>query len=771
MRAPSLQGMALALLLPVAALAQQRALTLDDLYDPQKRIDLGGFSAGVTWLDDQRYLQMRSGGRGQESGWMVVDAATGTATPLFDVAKFEAALAVMPGISADEAKRLARRGNPMVDRPRPNTPTSSTESPTTAFNPSRTGMMLRIGDDLFHYTFASGALVRLTDAPGDEEDAQFSPDGRFVAYTRGGNLFATDVASQRERQLTRDGSDTILNGRLDWVYQEEIYGRGTYRAFWWSPDSTRLAFLRLDEQPVPEFTVVDHIPHRQQLEVFDYPKAGDPNPTVTLAVARVMGGPVQVIDTSKYSAREHLIVNVSWHPSSTQVVYQLQDREQTWLDLNLANASSGGTTTLFRETTKAWVSVLDAPTWLEDGSFLWLSERSGWQHLYHYKADGTLIRQVTNGPWEFATLYGVDEKNKAVYFAGTERSHIGSDIYRVGLDGSGLKRLSQAPGTHRAQFSPGFVHYVGTWSDITTPTQTRLHRADGSEVRVIDENKVTSLAQFRLSTPEFLQVKTRDGFVMEAMIIKPPDFDPSKKYPVLQQTYAGPHAPQVRNAWGGTGYLFNQFLAQQGVIVWLCDNRSASGKGAESAWAAYKQLGTTELADIEDGLAYLKKQPWVDGTRIGISGWSYGGFMTSYALTHSTSFAMGIAGGSVEDFALYDSIYTERYMLMPQNNPEGYAKTSNLRAAKNLSGRLLLLHGAMDDNVHMQNTIQFAYELQKANKPFELMVYPKSRHGVSDPALVQHMRTLMVDFIMRTLTPAGGKTPAVGARTPTAGRQ
>ena len=250
-----------ATLVPLNAWAQQRAITLDDLYDPQKRIDLGGPPAGITWLDNTRYLQAR-GGRGQEPGWLAVDALTGTTAPFLDTARLEAALASLAGVSAEDAKRLARRSNPMVDRPRPSTPTSGSDSAVSAFNPSRTAMMLRIGDDLYHYTFATGVIARLTTSQGDEDDPQFSPDGRFVAYTRGGNLFAVDVASQRERQLTTDGSAQILNGRLDWVYQEEIYGRGTYRAFWWSPDSTRLAFLRLDERPVPEFTLVDHIPHR-----------------------------------------------------------------------------------------------------------------------------------------------------------------------------------------------------------------------------------------------------------------------------------------------------------------------------------------------------------------------------------------------------------------------------------------------------------------------------------------------------------------------------
>ena len=263
-----------------------------------------------------------------------------------------------------------------------------------------------------------------------------------------------------------------------------------------------------------------------------------------------------------------------------------------------------------------------------------------------------------------------------VYFSGTERSPIGSDVYRVKLDGSQLTRLSEVDGTHRARFSPGFARYLDTWSDIETPPQLRVHAADGTETRVVTENRIAALADYRLSTPKFLQVTARDGFVMEAMMITPPDFDPSRRYPVFQHTYGGPHAQQVRNAWGGSATMFYQLLAQRGVIVWVMDNRTASGKGAVSAWPVYQHFGESELRDIEDGVAWLRRQPYVDGARIGIEGWSYGGFMTSYALTHSDSFVMGISGGTVSDWRDYDTIYTERFMRTPQNNPEGYRRSS-----------------------------------------------------------------------------------------------
>jgi dipeptidyl-peptidase-4 len=355
-------------------------------------------------------------------------------------------------------------------------------------------------------------------------------------------------------------------------------------------------------------------------------------------------------------------------------------------------------------------------------------------------------------------MHGIDETGRWVYFSATERSAIGVDVYRVKLDGTGFERLSTRQGTHDAQFSPTLSYYLDTWSDATTPPQVTLHGADGKRVRVVDANKVDALKAYRLSTPEFLQVKTRDGFPMEAMMLKPPDFDPSRRYPVYQFTYAGPHTPQVRNAWS-LQYMYHQLLAQKGIIVWICDNRTASGKGTASAYAVHGHFGDGELRDIEDGLAWLTGQPYVDALRIGIHGWSYGGFMTTYAMTHSTKFAMGIAGGTVSDWRDYDTVYTERYLGRPQDNPDGYRSSSPRWAAANLHGALLLIHGAVDDNVHLQNTMQLAYELQKANRPFRLMVYPKSRHAVTDPTLVRDLRRMMLDFILEHLKPEGRAAP------------
>lgn len=711
-----------------------RELTLDNVFDPKQKVSFGGTpQGGFVWLDDKTFAWPRTED-GKVVEHAVIESDTGNKRVLFNAAKLEAAAKKIAGVTSEEASGFTKQRN-------------------WNFSPNKKSVALTISNDVYLYAFDGDAMTRLTSSPGAKEEVTFSPDGRSVAFVRDNNIYVVDIASQRERQLTTDGNENIQNGILDWVYQEEVYGRGNFRAYWWSPDSSRIAYLQLDERPVKHFAVVDHIPYQQNVESELYPKAGAPNPIAKLFTVRAAGEPPHEVNTESYSSGDFLIVLVDWSPDSSKVMYQVQNREQTWLDLDAAEVRGGGAPkTLFRDSTKAWIEPTGNPVWLKDGSFLWLSERSGFKHLYQYAADGKLIRQITSGPWEVRTLHGVDAANEWIYFSGTERSVLGSDLYRIHLDGSDLKRLSEAPGQHSANFNPSMTSYLDTFSDAATPPSTSLRRNDGSSVRVVDANEAPLMRDLRISRPEFVQVKTRDGFVMEAMMIKPPNFDPSKKYPVYEHTYSGPHAQQVRNAWSGSTYLWHQFLAQHGMIVWICDNRSASGKGMESAWTSYKRMGEGELRDLEDGLKWLESQTYVDASRVVLSGWSYGGFMTSYALTHSTMWSAGISGGTVTDWRDYDSIYTERVMLMPQNNPEGYKATAPRWAAKDLHGSILLLHGTIDDNVHMQNTIQFIYELEKANKPYQLQVYPKSRHGVVDPALVAHMRAAMWKFIQETLS-------------------
>ena len=737
----------LCLLLTSEIAGQNKTLTVDELYSYEGWTRFNGSQwasmnwvpDGGPWLDDTHHLwpfdsaQGKPGTERVDASWLQVEATTGITKPLFTHAQLESAL-VSAGVPTADARTISRR--------RPSN-----------FNPERDVFLLNIADDLYLYNIETARATRLTRSAGAKTEATLSPDGRHVAFVKDNNLFVTTSDAPAEKALTSDGNAELLNGKLDWVYSEELYGRGNYRGYWWSPDSSQIAFLQFDEKPVPEYTLVDDVPYRPAIQRWDYPKAGDPNPMVKLGVVSPSGGPVRWIDTTKYN--DCLVSNVGWSAAG-RVVFQVQDRQQTWLDLNLADASTGIAQTLFRETTKAWVerwqdSSAD-PLWLKDGSFLWLSERTGWRHFYHYAADGRLIRQVTEGDWEIRGTLGTDPAQTWIYFTSTTASPIGLDLYRARVNGTDLQRVSTADGKHQPFLNPSATLFLDSRSDINTPPQVRLHRTDTRDVvRVVDANPVRALKEYKLSQPELLQVKTRDGFVMEAIMIKPADFDPSKRYPVYQFTYAGPHSQQVSNAWGGIQYMYHQLLAERGIIVWICDNRTASGKGMRSAWPLYKRLGEIELRDIEDGLAWLKRQPYVDGSRIGISGVSYGGFMTLYALTHSRSFTMGIAEGAVSDWRNYDTIYTERYLGLPTDNSDGYRNSSPRFSAANLHGALLLIHGALDDNVHPQNATQFAYELQRAGKSFQMMIYPKSAHGIVDPQQAPHLKRLMLDFTTQNL--------------------
>ncbi len=737
------------------AFAQNRLLTLDDIFSPDasKRVKFSGNPMTVQWTRDGKAFRQVINGR-----LMRVDAMTGQAVPYLDSGRLAAALA-RSGVKSDEANTMSN-------------------SMALQLNADESGILFNYLSDLWYYDVPSGNMRRLTNSRDEEKEADFSPDGRWVSFVRGNNLYAVDVEKANEKQLTRDGREgdkPVYNGYLDWVYEEELYGRGQKRGYWWSPDSKNIAFLRLDESPVPKFIIPNDIPTDQDVETTFYPQAGDPNPLVRLGIADVnktsympnagripvvgaripptllrLGDAAKFVDTSAYKPDDMLIARVAWSPDSQAVTFQALNREQTYLDLNAANVN-GKVTKLLTETTPAWVEVYDNPFFLRDGTGVWESARNGWKHLYLYDSGGNLVRQLTSGKWEVRTVYGVDEKNGWVYFSATKDSPIAENIYRVRLTGGEPERISKGNGWHAASFNKTFTHFVENWSDANTPTQTRLYVADGTLTRVINENQVDALQRYKLSNAEFLNVTTRDGFVMEAMMIKPPDFDPSKKYPVFEFTYSGPHAPSVANRWAGSRGMWFQMLAQKGYIIWICDNRSASGKGEESVWPIYKRMYELELRDLEDGVGYLKSLPYVDGSRIGIHGWSYGGSMTSYALTHSSSFKIGIAGGTGTDWRNYDSIYTERYMMTPQNNREGYDRTSIVKSAKNLSGRLLLIHGQIDDNVHMQNTTQFVYELQKADKQFDVMYYPTARHGVTNPLQVKHWYTMMTDFILRNL--------------------
>ncbi len=720
-----------------AAVAQKPVdLTLDDVFGLTDKI-VGQPELPLGWIDGKRYLVwgvVPNGGEQKTQGFLAVDAASGQAQVWLDGKALERAIADVPGFSPGLAAAVAN------DR------TVFQWSPTFAH------ALLNVANDLFFVTVDGAKVTRVTNTPMPEVGEEMSPDGRLVAYVRDYNVWVAPTAGGPERALTSGGHRDLLFGRLDWVYQEELYGRGNFKGFWWSPDSTRIALLRLDESPVPEFTLVSDTPTRPIVEVENYPKAGDPNPHVDLGVVDVRGGAMRWFDLSRYGNQELLISRVQWHPGSGEVYFQVQDRVQSWLDLLAGDPRDGRVRVVIEERSDCWVEADANPHWLDGGkSFLWLSERDGFKHLYHYGRDGKLIKRLTEGAFEVDELVGVDEGARVVYFISDQDDFKQQHLWRIGLDAQGAARITKAPGTHGVSLAPDFASFLGTMSAIDMPRRVELKKMDDEVVRGIADSDMSLWQKVEPCPTEFHTVQTRDGFAMDAMLIKPRGFEAGKRYPVLCFTYSGPHTPQVRHRWGGRNFLYHQMLAQKGIMVWVCDNRSGSGKGRVSAKACFQKMGQVETQDLEDGVKWLVDQGLADPARVGLWGWSYGGYQTTYCLTHSKVWKLGIAVNPVTDWKFYDSIYTERYMGLPSVNRDGYHKASVIEAAASLHGELLLVHASMDDNVHMQNSLALAHALQSAGKQFRFMVYPRVRHGVENRKQQVHLYQMMADFVRERL--------------------
>ena len=697
-------------------------ITLEALAHPTKRVAYAELpTTHLAWMKDGGLLQTVPE-EGKVS-LLRVDRVTWTKTPLLDS---EHLLRALQEAGADEALAQVALGKGLF-----------------TWNEPHSAFLVAVGSDSFFVEVAKAAARRVM--LGQADEPSFSPDGSQIAYLRGNDLYRVDLATGQETRLTHGGSGTTFNGRLDWVYQEEVYGRGSFKAFWWAPDSKRLAYLSLDERKVPIYTLMDDRFQPQRTLQTRYPKAGDPNPIARLAVVDLAGHSLWMDDP--YPQQETLLVQVGWDPKG-HLLAAYQDRVQRWLELRRFETIHSKM--IIHEDSKAWQERLPLPHFLPDGGFLWESDRTGYHHIYRYDKAGQFLSTVTSGAWDVRRIHGLDPKRPLLFFDATERSAIGLDAYRIGLDGRGLTRLTDRPGTHRARFNADFTAFLDTWSDLWTPPQQTLHDGAGRLLRVIDANPSEKLKALDLGQVTIHTVKTQDGFPMEAMLVLPTHFNPAKKYPVFQYLYGGPAAPSVRNAWN-RDMLWYQFLAQHGIATWICDNRSASGKGLASAYGIYRNLGTQELQDQLDSHRWLKQQGWADMNRLCLDGWSYGGFMVSFALTHSKAWKLGIAGAPVVDWSLYDSIYTERYMGLPKDNPEGYATSSVLKAAKDLSGKLLLLHGTLDDNVHPQNTVMLVDALQKAGHPVLLVPLPGSDHSPRAPQHRWARFQAMWEFLARNL--------------------
>jgi dipeptidyl-peptidase-4 len=606
-------------------------------------------------------------------------------------------------------------------------------------------LLIVVNGDLFLWSEASGSVEQLTrTADVNERDPKLSPDGTKVSFRRGYDLYVLDVASRKATRLTLDGSPTRFNAMLDWVYPEEL-DLGT--AHWWSPDSSSIAYLQFDVSRTPLYPHGDHLQVNAVNEPQRYPKAGMPNADVRVGVVRAAGGETRWMDYGE--TRDHLIARVHWTPDSSNVVTHRLNRVQNHLWILAAQTKTGKAKVLIEETDPAWINLADDFKILSDGRILRGSERDGFRHLYLHAPDGKLIRQITKGEWEASSLLAVDEKAGRLFYTSTEVSPLERHVYSIGLDGSGKKKLTEAAGSNSASMSPAGDAWLHTHSSLDQPSRSVLRRADGSEIAVWREANTKPSEEYELLKTELHQVKTADGALLHARLIKPAGFDASKKYPAVVQVYGGPHAQSVRNSWSGVS--MDQVLAHRGFVVWQVDNRGSTGRGHRFETPLYRRLGRQELEDQKEGVKYLVSLGFTDPARIAINGWSYGGYMTLYALLHAPEvFKAGIAGAAVTDWRNYDTIYTERYLGLPEENPDGYKASSPVNAAANLKGRLLLIHNIEDDNVLFGNMLQMMNALQLAGKPFETLLYPQKSHGVTGKAR-QHMNEQMLRFLESAL--------------------
>ncbi len=589
--------------------------------------------------------------------------------------------------------------------------------------PEKPGALLvRSGAQLLVLDTAAKTAKKLGEAKTFDE-ALLSPNGKQVAFLKGNDIHLLDLATLTTKPLTTGGSDKLLNGRLDWVTQEEVYGRGTWRAFWWAPDSSRLAFLSLDVAKAPTFRMTDDRFHPQRNEDLSYPKPGEPNPVTKLGVVDLQGAITWM--QNPHPEEETLIVDVTFDAKGSLMAWW-QNRIQNWAELHRYAGDKAGL--VVREhNPKGWVERPKPLRWLADGSFLLQSERTGHEHLYQISADGKAVKALTSGDFQVRRILSVDEKAGRIFIEANKDNAIGSDAYVVDLKGRApMRRLTDGGGIHRVTLDPTNTWLIDSWSSVLSQGQTVLRDTQGKVVKVIEDRSATP-ASFRRGTVKLVQVPTRDGYLMDGLLVLPPDFDPTKKYPVFQTGYAGPASPTVKDRWNGS--TWDHFLAQKGYIVWSCDPRSAADKGMVFSQTCYRNLGAQELKDYEDGLTWLEKQGFADMKRVAIDGWSYGGFMAAYCATNSTKWKVAIVGAPVTDYRLYDSIYTERYMALPSENKEGYDATSVVKKAKDTQSSLLIMHGMMDENVHPQNSVMFMDALMASGKDFQFVAFPGAGHG------------------------------------------
>ena len=595
----------------------------------------------------------------------------------------------------------------------------------------------------------SKKLTKLSDKKIQEPT--FSPDNSKIAYVFNNNIYVYDVVENSEKQITKDGKiNSIINGVTDWVYEEEL---GFVKAFEWNNKGDRIAFLRFDESKVPEFSMdifgSDLYPNHQ---VFKYPKAGEANSDVSLHMYDVATEATQEIDLGDYS--DFYIPRIKWTNKDYILSAQVLNRHQDQLDLIFVNAEDHSTKVVLTEKDEAYVDVTDNLTFLEDNSFIWTSERDGYNHIYLYAENGKLKNQVTKGNWEVTNYYGYDKESNRLFYQSTENGSVNRDVYSIKTNGKGKKRLTEKTGTNNADFSTDFTYFINAFTNVETPMEYTLHLAkNGKLVREIKNNdELLELEKPYHFSPKELSTLPVNGNELNMWIIKPSDFDESKKYPLLMFQYSGPGSQSVSNSYFNTNDYWYQLLANQGYIIACVDGRGTGFKGAEFKKVTQNELGKYELEDQIAAAKKLGELDYIDADRIGIWGWSFGGFMASNAILKGNDiFTMAIAVAPVTSWRFYDTIYTERFMTTPQENTSGYDENSPINHVDKLKGDFLIVHGGGDDNVHLQNTMRMVEALIQANKQFDWAIYPDKNHGIFGGNTRLHLYTKMTNFIKEHL--------------------
>jgi len=605
-------------------------------------------------------------------------------------------------------------------------------------------------------SMAPKPLVRGTD---DLQDPKFSPDGKWVSFVRGSNLWVTNVATGETHALTTGGSEDVLKGQLDWLYPEEL---DSTTAYWWSPDSSKIAYYEMDERQVTRYPLMDMSSPIGATEYERFPQAGEPNPIVHVGVVSVSGSETKWMDTGANT--DVYLARVVWLRDSSRVAIERMNRAQTQLDLLFCDAAGGACPTILTDADKYWINLSDDLYFLADNKrFLWSSERTGFRHYYLYDLSGKQLDQLTSGDWGITGSGGfgpgtdshpsVDEAHGTIYFCSNKDDVLGTQVYRLSLREKSIARVTREDGANEVVFAPDASAFVDTYSNAMTPPRQDLYRADGAHAAVINENKVPELGDYNLSKVEFLALAADDGTKLYASIIRPSDFDASRKYPVLIDVYGGPGVQNVRNEWERTDFLWREMMAEKGYILFSLDNRGSYQRGHAFESPIYHHFGKIELEDQLAGVKFLKSLPFVDGSRIGLFGWSYGGTMTLVAMLNAPDvFKAGVSVAPVTDWKLYDTAYTERYMGRPQDNPDGYKDSSAATHAAQLKGKLLLIHSTGDDNVHFANTAELLNEFIAAGKyPVDLMIFPGRGHGITDmPARIELYKR-MTQFLLDNL--------------------